>query len=459
MEATATTTPTATKTAKPADKPGMFLEGNFAPVDREVTVGELTVRGALPTELAGVLMRNGPNPAGEVAAKHHWFIGDAMLHAIRIEGGRARGYRNRWVRTPRVQQAVGLEAAPRSKNDTGAGSGSITVIEHAGRVLALGEVGLPYEVDSDANTLGQYDYAGALRSNMTGHPKLDPVTGELFFFGYDFGPVHLRYHVADASGRLTKTIEIPKAAPTMMHDFAVTATRVVFMDFPVVFDMSMVERGHTMPFRWDEKLGARIGVMRRDGDGSDLKWIEVPPCYVYHVFNAYDVGEQIVLDVVEHPHTFRDREDGPERLDAPPAVRWQIDPVRGEVTRTVLDTRGQEFPRIDPRRVTREHRYGYAVHNAFSSGGAGTLLKHDFKRGTSEMHTFEGDRAPGEGVFVPVGAGEDEGYVLTPVYDAARGTSEIHVVDAQDFASKACAIIELPVRIPFGFHGDFIPSH
>lgn len=454
-----TNTSTNTSAHESAPNTSLFLEGNFAPVDQEVTAGELKVHGALPPELCGVLMRNGPNPAGTIPAKHHWFVGDAMLHAIHIERGRARGYRNRWVRTPHIEEARGLQAAARSANDTQLGSGSIQVVDHAGHLLALGEVGLPYEIDRDANTLRQYDYAGALRSNMTGHPKVDPVTGELYFFGYDFGPVHLRYHVADAAGRLTKTIEIPTPAPTMMHDFAVTATRVVFMDFPVVFDPSMIERGHTMPFHWQETLGARIGVMRRDGDGSDLKWIEVPPCYVYHVFNAYDSGDAIVVDLVEHAHTFRDRDDGPEALDAPPAVRWEVDPMRGRVTRSVIDAHGQEFPRIDPRRVTLEHRYGYAVHNPFSTGGPGTLLKHDFKRGTTEVHAFDGDRAPGEGVFVPIGAGEDEGYVLAPLYDASRGTSEIHVLDASDFAAQACAIIELPVRIPFGFHGDFIASH
>lgn len=457
MEATAQSTRNAEAPIEtPPNTTSTFLQGNFAPVEREVSVGELKVRGSIPTTLSGVLMRNGPNPAGVVPAKHHWFVGDAMIHAVRIEAGRASGYRNHWVRTPHVEQATGLKAAPRSPNDTQMGSGSITVFEHAGRILAPGEVGLPFEIDRDANTLRQYDYAGALRSNMTGHPKLDPTTGELYFFGYDFGPVKLRYHVADASGRLTKTIEIDKPAPTMMHDFAVTATRVVFMDFPVVFDETMILRGHTMPFRWDDELGARLGVMRRDGDGSDLQWIDIPPAYVYHVFNAYDEGEKIVLDLVEHRYTFRDRDDGPEHLDAPPVVRWEIDPVAGRVTRTLLDERGQEFPRIDPRRVTLKHRYGYAVHNPFSTNGRGALVKHDFERGTSETHAFDGDTEPGEGVFVPAGAGEDEGYVLAPLYDRKRGTSEVHILDAQRFAEKPLAVIELPVRIPHGFHGDFI---
>ena len=153
-----------------------FLRGNFAPVEGEVTVGTLKVHGALPTELSGVLLRNGPNPAGAVPPKHHWFVGDAMLHAVRIEGGRASGYRNRYVRTERIQSVLGLPAAPRSPNDTHMGSGSIQVVDHGGHLLALGEVGLPYEIDQ-ANTLGQYDFAGALRTNMTGHPKADPITG------------------------------------------------------------------------------------------------------------------------------------------------------------------------------------------------------------------------------------------------------------------------------------------
>lgn len=457
MEATAQST----NVEAPIETPetSTFLQGNFAPVEREVSVGELKVRGSIPTELSGVLMRNGPNPVGTIPAKHHWFVGDAMIHAVRIEKGRARGYQNHWVRTPHVEQVTGLKAAPRSANDTHMGSGSITVFEHAGRVLAPGEVGLPYEIDRDANTLRQYDFEGALRTNMTGHPKIDPVTGELYFFGYDFfGPVHLRYHVADASGRLTKTIDIDKPAPTMMHDFAVTATRVVFMDFPVVFDPSMIERGHSMPFRWKESLGARVGVMRRDGDGSDIQWIDIPPSYVYHVFNAYDEGEKIVLDVVEHAHTFRDRHDGPDHLEAPPAARWEIDPVAGRVRKTVIDERGQEFPRIDPRRVTLKHRYGYAVQSPFSLDGTGALLKHDFARGSVEVHAIEDHTEPGEGVFVPVGDGEDEGYVLAPVFDRQRGTSEIHIVDAQRFGEKAVAVIELPVRIPHGFHGEFIAS-
>ena len=117
MQATAQSA-AATANATKQSETSEFLRGNFAPVENEVTVGTLKVHGALPTELSGVLLRNGPNPAGAVSPKHHWFVGDAMLHAIRIEAGKASGYRNRYVRTEHIQSVLGLPAAPRSPNDT-----------------------------------------------------------------------------------------------------------------------------------------------------------------------------------------------------------------------------------------------------------------------------------------------------------------------------------------------------
>jgi carotenoid cleavage dioxygenase len=139
-------------------------------------------------------------------------------------------------------------------------------------------------------------------------------------------------------------------------------------------------------------------------------------------------------------------------------VRWEIDPELGRLTRTVIDERGQEFPRIDPRKACRRHRYGYSVESTWANGqgiGFTGLLKYDFDRGETLEHAVEPGQAASEGVFVPVGPGEDEGYVLAPVYDARTNRSEVRVIDAQRFAAKPVAVIELPVRIPFGFHGDF----
>lgn len=445
---------TSTDDLMPEDNP--VLQGNFAPVQVETTALDLPVTGSIPPELCGTLMRDGPNPIAP-GPNHHWFTGDGMVHGITLDAGRALAYRNRWIRTARVEELKGLPAAPVSPNQPmQQGSGSVNVIGHGGRVLALPEVGLPWALDRDLETLGQYDFDGRLKSNMTAHPKIDGKTGELLFFGYDFGPVPLRYHVADAAGVLTKTIEIAKPHTTMMHDFGVTATRVVFMDFPVVFDLEMAMSGRGLPFRWRDDVPARLGILPRNAESDETQWIEIDPCFVYHPLNAYDDGEAIVFDVVRHDRTFvggkLEDSGGPSRLE-----RWQIDPVGGSMRAEIVDDRGQEFPRVDPRVECHPHRYGYGVAFDFD-GGPGSLLKHDLKTGTTLVHDVGPAGAASEGVFVPAGPGEDEGYVLAVVYDGNSGLSHLRIIDAQNFAAAPVATIELPVRVPFGFHGNWIAA-
>ena len=438
----------------PEDNP--VLQGNFAPVEVETTAFDLPVTGAIPPELSGTLMRDGPNPI-DPGPNHHWFAGDAMVHGITLENGRATAYRNRWVRTQRVEELRGLAAAPLSPNQPmQQGSGSVNVIGHGGRILALPEVGLPWALDGEAGTLGQHDFAGQLKSNMTAHPKIDGRTGELLFFGYDFGPVFLRYHTAAPDGTLVRTLEIAKPHSTMMHDFAVTASRVVFMDFPVVFDLEMAMRGSGIPFRWRDDVPARLGVLPRDAESDVTTWFEIDPCFVYHPLNAYDDGSNIVLDVVRHERTFvggrLEGGGGPPRLE-----RWRIDPDAGRMASEVVDATGQEFPRVDPRVECHPHRYGYCVEFDLGGGPRG-LLKHDMKTGGRERHDVGAAGAASEGVFVPAGPGEDEGYVLSVVYDGERGLSHMRIIDAQNFAGPPVATIDLPVRVPFGFHGNWIAS-
>jgi carotenoid cleavage dioxygenase-like enzyme len=458
----ATTTPT-TAPAQPAsarDPMNPYLQGNFGPVHSEQTHADLQVDGELPRELNGLLLRNGPNPLAPNPDKHHWFIGDAMLHAIEIGDGRARSYRSRFVRTPHVESELGLPAAPRSDKPLAMqGSGNVNVIEHAGKILALPEVGLPYELDHRLGTRREYDFAGALASSMTAHPKIDPVSGELHFFGYDFGPTHLRYHRASRDGRLDRTIEIKTPQPTMVHDFGVTATRIVFMDLPVVFDLGVMAQGYSMPFSWHTNTPARIGVLDRQAETDTTRWIEIDPCYVFHVLNAYDDESRIIMDVVRYDSMFDQSRIGPFEPNRPSKlVRWTIDPEAGTVQEMLLDATAQEFPRVDPRRETLPHRYGYGLELEFGSHSVTFrgLLKHDLHNGTRERHDVGSQRSAGEGVFVPRGGGEDEGFVLTAVYDASTDRSDILVIDAQNFTKAPLATIHLPVRVPYGFHGNFV---
>jgi carotenoid cleavage dioxygenase len=435
-----------------------YLRGNFAPVDEERTDVGLEVSGSLPTGLNGRLLRDGPNPARDPGPGYHWFVGDGMVHGIELRDGKALSYRNRWVRTPEVEDARGLAAAPLSPKNMGLGSGGVNVLSHADRVLALGEVGLPWELDLDLDTVCQYDFDGKLVGSMTAHPKIDPVTGEMLFFGYDFGPTFLRYHRADANGNLVQSEDIDIPQCTMMHDFGVSETRVVFMDLPVVFDLNRLASGG-MPFQWDESAGARLGVMPRDGSSHDVVWLDIEPCYVFHPLNTYDDGDAVVMDVVKYERMFATDHSGPDG-DAS-LHRWTIDPVAGVVKDEQLDDGTVEFPRIDDRLAGRAHRYGYAAQiqrdDQFTGQG---LVKWDLQTGASTVHDPGPGRPAGEGVFIPASenAGEDEGWVLSVVYDKATDRSDLIVIDASDFAAPPVATVHLPVRVPFGFHGNWVPS-
>lgn len=334
------------------------------------------------------------------------------------------------------------------------------VICHAGRVLALEEAHLPTRVTPDLATVGRYDFGGRLRSAMTAHPKLDPATGELVFFGYNvFGPPYVRYHVADASGELVRTEPISFRGPAMVHDFAITERYVVWMDLPVVFDLGLAEQG-LFPFSWQPSYGSRVGVMPRAGGDPEVRWFDVGNCYVYHPLNAYDDGEAVVVDVARHPDMFvRDRH-GPGGGD-PTLDRWRIDLATGKVVEERLDDRGQEFPRVDDRLVGRRHRYGYTAQTGLGGGvRLGGLLKHDLVAGTVDTWQPGPGRCSSEAVFVPCApdAGEDEGWLLATVYDGQRDGSDLVLLDATAIMAGPVATIRLPQRVPMGFHGSWIPA-
>jgi carotenoid cleavage dioxygenase len=443
-----------------------YLTGNFAPVHDERDDADLEITGALPPELEGLLVRNGPNPVVDPdPASYHWFIGNGMLHGIELSRGAAR-YRNRWVRTDSACEALGETPIPGQPDDVFVGGGSAAnthIVPFRDRLYALVEVCLPTEVRADLSTVGREDFDGALRSAMTAHPKLDPRTGELVFFGYDIaGPPWLRYHVVDPSGALVKTEEITLGGASMVHDFAITATSVVWLDLPIVYDLSLLA---TQPFpaRWDPDYQARVGVMPREGSDADVTWIDLDPCYVFHVANAYDDADgNVVVDVVRYDDSFMVERSGPGSSHGTTFDRWTIDRAARRLASERVDDVSQEFPRIDERLLGSVHRYAYAteigVTDAFRAPVA--LRKHDLVSGTTLRHDPGAGRHPGEPVFVPASpdAGEDHGWVLAVVYDESRDASDLVVVDATDFDAPPVATVHLRSRVPYGFHGSWIPG-
>ncbi|MET0996195.1 MAG: carotenoid oxygenase family protein [Mycobacterium sp.] len=429
-----------------------FQRDNYAPVADELTEFDLPVEGAIPAELDGWYLRNGPNPRQATA---HWFTGDGMIHGVRLEGGRAAWYRNRWVRTDSFKEDFPLYNADGTRN-LRASVANTHVVNHAGKTLALVESSLPYEITNDLETVGAYDFGGKLVDSMTAHPKICPTTGELHFFGYGniFQP-HVTYHRADANGELTINRPLDVKALTMMHDFALTAEHVIFMDLPIVFNLDVALKGDgDMPYRWDDDYGARLGVLRRDDPLGEVRWFEIDPCYVFHVANAYDDGQTIVLQAVRYPELWRD--SGGFDVDGV-LWSWTIDLQTGRVTERQLDDRAVEFPRIDDRLAGLPARYAVSV-------GDSRLVRYDLTTGAAVEHAFgtaDSPGGPGEAVFVPSTSGpanEANGWYLGYVYDPARDGSDLVIIDASDFSGKPVARIKLPQRVPYGFHGNWVSA-
>jgi carotenoid cleavage dioxygenase-like enzyme len=424
--------------------------GNYAPVADELTEFDLPVEGAIPAEIEGWYLRNGPNPREGTG---HWFTGDGMIHGVRIENGRAAWYRNRWVRTDSFEESFPLYNADGSRN-LRASVANTHVVNHAGKTLALVESSLPYEISNELETIGAYDFGGKLVDSMTAHPKICPTTGEMHFFGYGsiFEP-YVTYHRVDAAGELIINRPIDVKANTMMHDFAMTAQHVIFMDLPIVFNMDIAISSPTdMPYRWDDKYGARLGVLRRDDPFGEVRWFEIEPCYVFHVANAYDSGNSIELQAVRYPELWR--KGGSFDQDGV-LWSWTIDLTAGTVTERQLDDRRIEFPRIDDRLAGLQARYSVSAADA-------SLVRYDLTSGAAVEHRFGtagSPGVPGEAVFVPSTAGpadELAGWYLGYVYDPARDGSDLVILDANDFAGEPVARIRMPQRVPFGFHGNWI---
>lgn len=437
---------------QPTQELPWHLRGNWAPVHDELTVTNLPVAGEIPRELNGIYIRNGMNPRS--GWSDHWFFGTGMVHGVELADGKA-SYRNRYVKTPYYEKEMDILSAI---SDPQASPANTHVFRHAGRILALEEAHVPWEIDRQLNTVGPVDFGGKLRRAFTAHPRICPETNEMLAFGYTMmqAPYLVYYRVA-ANGELVQfePIDIPR--PVMMHDWNVTRHHVVFMDLPIVFS---VEHGG---FAFKPECGARLGVMPRHGANSDTRWFEINPCYVFHPLNAHEEADTIVLYVCRQPHAMKGgfhnvgtlREDTSARL-----WRWTIDLAGGGVKEEQLDDAPGDFPRIDDRRVGLKARYGYTLGLVPMTGAPcydRWIYKYDLQTGSRQRHDLGKNVRGGEPQFVPRApdAEEDDGWVLLIAHDESANESALVILDARNIDAAPVAKVKLPRRVPYGAHGNW----
>jgi carotenoid cleavage dioxygenase len=416
---------------------------NRAPVAEERTLQAVPVEGRIPEGLRGTLFRNGPNPL-KPDPSAHWFMGDGMIHAFRI-GSSGVDYGNRWIRTARWAQAAGESGDGRP-----GGLANTNILAHADRLLALEEQHLPVAIDPASLATGTaVDFGGGLAAGpFTAHPKHDPSTGELVFFGYGadgFLNEAIRVGTLDAAGRIVRceTVQAPYAA--MVHDFAVTERFVVIPLFPLVADP---KDGVV----WRPERGGWLGVMDRPLGAPSLRWTRAPDGFAFHVMNAWDEDGVISIDMMlSDAPPFFPGPSGAAPVDAPAFLtRWTLDvrnPGATVASRRLSHLDG-EFPRIDERFAGRRHRCGF-----FTTSDA--IVRRD-EDGRQMLFRLPPGDCASEPVFVARGPDEGDGWLLTVLFRQDSLCSELAILDARDVPAGPVARAGLPCRVPAGFHGNWV---
>jgi len=453
-----------------------YLSGNYAPVQDELEIINLKIIGKIPKELHGIYMRNGPNPAFPPISYTYPLDGDGMIHAIYIANGKA-DYRNRYIETkgllkerkagkalyggilnliPMEPEWADAEDVPVAVKD----NPTIHIIRHAGQYLALSEGSPAYQMTAQLKTVNKWNPSNTTPLSVCAHTRLDPVNGDLWLVNYSLTPPYLTLYCVNNKGVVIKKLDIEKNYCSMVHDFVLTKNYAIIFDCPVVLDISQLMSGGSV-ISWRPELGGRVGLISRDG--NKVRWIETEPFFVFHLANAYENDNEIIIDYVRYEKGDFLTRDIDEKKIFPMLYRAIINVNSGTIKHTQSDDRMVEFPRIKEGRDTLTHQFIYTptkTSNMAASKGFNAIIKYDVKNKSSQIHEFGQYTEIGEAVFSPseTPKSEDDGYLMLFIYDSTTGQSEFVILDAMNFKNEPLARIQLPRRVPHGFHGSWMPG-
>ncbi|MDV6378627.1 carotenoid oxygenase family protein [Sporosarcina sp. GW1-11] len=475
------------------DDPNPFLQGVFKPIGKEytATTDSLEVIGEIPKDLNGIYIRNSHNQVHDPIGVYHYFDGDGMLHGVHFENGKAT-YRNRFVRTTGFLAEQAAEKSlwpgilePHLATRPGWGSmrtmkdnAGTDVIAHAGKLLAT------MSQCSDANRLDpitlepvesdtwNVDLAPA---GICSHFKVDNDTGEMMFFNFSETYPYMNYGVVDAKSNLKHFVPIDLPGARWPHDLGITKNYSILHDLPFIFDPDLLAKGERKVTFFDD-MPARFGIIPRYGNNSDVKWFEAKPCFVLHLSNCYENGDEVVMEgcVSFNPqkpsvgkqdenafdkqikHFQFSKENTYYRM-----YRWRFNLKTGKTKEEFLDDEVTEFPIVSNEIVGKKYRYSYnATFDPIKPQWIDGVKKFDLLGGTSETYKYGEGRAGSEAQLAlrPNAKAEDDGYLITIVNDMNENRAECVIFDAQDISRGPVARIILPDRAPGGSHSCWVEA-
>ncbi|KAK4842159.1 hypothetical protein QYF36_016716 [Acer negundo] len=462
-----------------SSQPHHYLAGNYAPVHETPPTKDLHVIGHLPECLNGEFVRVGSNPKfGPVAGFH------CMIHGLRIKDGKAT-YVSRYVKTSRLKQEEFFGGSKFMKIGDLKGifgllMANIQMLRTKLKVLDVtygyGTDAIKVLEDGDLQTLGLLDYDKRLKHSFTAHPKVDPYTGEMFTFGYAHEPPYITFRVISKDGFMHDPVPITVPNPIMMHDFAITENYAIFMDLPLYFRPKEMVKENKLIFTFDATKKARFGVLPRYAKNeAQIRWFELPNCFIFHNANAWEEGDEVVLITCrsENPDLDMVNGDVKEKLEITNELyEMRFNMKTGLASQKKLSASAVDFPRVNDCYTGRKQRYVYGTILDSIAKVIGIVkfdLQAEAEAGKTKLEVggnvkgiFElgSGRFGSEAVYVPRELGtsseEDDGYLIFFSHDEKTGKSAVIVIDAKTMSVDPVAVVELPHRVPYGFHAFFV---
>ncbi|MEH6607983.1 MAG: carotenoid oxygenase family protein [Halioglobus sp.] len=461
-----------------------YLHGIHAPTVNELDSQRLVFTGELPADLEGAYFRNGPNPVYQSKNRHHPFDGDGMVHGVYFRDGEV-CYRNRYVHTAAFadEQREGKSVSPGvmgpfdyNISEFGIKDTSNTdVVFYNGELMTLWyNAGHPYKLDSQTlATQDFYNIEGRGQLRLSAHSKMDWHTGELIFFDYGDTPPFMTYGVADAQGKLVHEVAIDLPGPRLPHDIGFTTHYAILHDLPFFHDVEVLRRHKQRVVTFHRDIPTRFGIIPRRGQSHEIRWFECQPCYILHVTNCWEEGDWVVMDGCRSVNPMPQVQPGEGelasmlaymRLEAN-AYRWRFNLHTGEVREGDIDDLNTEFNKSNALFHGVKSKYSYHQKIPLLHEGGHTLcftglVKYNNDTGERRQWDYGKGVFGSEAVFAPrTGAdrsgAEDDGYVITLVTDSESWKSECLVFDATDIESGPVCRVELPHRVPAGFHATW----
>lgn len=476
---------------KVVDRPLDGWKTSFQNVAREHGFEPLRVEGQLPDELGGTFVRNGPGLIELFGRRYqHWFDGDGLLSAVRFEGGRALG-------AVRLLETAGLleerrrgqayfgafgstppgywnpVRALRVIRGTSKNPANTNVLYWSQRLFALCEIGRPFEVDPmDLRSMGETDLGGVIPKSFSAHPHRIASTGYIYNLGTQVGrPNAIDLFALRPDGTAGRLTTLPLPFPTLIHDFAATDRHLVVFVAPLrlkLLPMLLGRKSFAECLAWEPERGTEVIIVPLDAPSSPIRF-HADPFWSWHVGNAFERDDEIVVDLVRYrgyPSTgeWLDgmlRPEGPNKDADGLLTRSVIDPRARTIRHETLRERTGEFPRVSPGSDGRAVRQLYWTEHFDRAVGRNappdTVVRVDAETGKADAYRFGPEHWPSEAVFAPRSgsATEDDGWLLTQVYDANRHETYFAVLDAGHVADGPIATAHLDQHIPLSFHGQW----